>query len=785
MKSILPYIFCLLFIIPTINAQEIEFAGFSWSNTNNFFALSDDGSLCISTDVDTTKGQAFAKVADLNNVTHYVVEATINCNVSNNTYIRLYLMESDTINTDGFYLRMGTNNHSVSLVRSSGDKLIINGSKDFLQKDKYPYHVRAEIDVVHDANGISHFALQSTINTADGEQTEKNDTTYSLKISNPQYMIARVGFSANNRDMAINNIQIERQEPQKPEEPQEPEPSQEPEEQPIANDVFYRGCVVINELMTNPNDELGLPDRQYIELYNTTNNAIDISNWQISVNATLTTIANYILPPDGYVCLCSKSAEADMAKVTAAIATTQKALTLTKNSGRVVLRNAQGKVADYVDYSIDMFGGTFKNDGGWSIERIDPFNISANNNNFVPSVSPQGGTPSARNSVDGSLPDDIAPHILSLIPNATADTLHLALSEPIDTATFRNTFTIDNNEQPLRIASTDDVTLTRFSIALNQPLRRHQIYHVSNIWATDYAGNQITDCIVQTAIAEKAQPKQIVINEIMSTASPTINDYIEIYNPTTDVFNLYDICFGQIKNAQLSSCNRICNYNRLFFPGEYIVVCADSTSLTEAYNVPNKQYIVSNAKFSNLPSEGEVAISNILGEIIDNVPYTEKMHSQLITDTHNVALERIMTNAASDTPQNWTSASALSGYATPTAINSQNRDNKFQPTTNIEQVVRRFSPNADGIDDNMVLSTNFADGEWIATMRIYAPNGVLIATPYNNTPLPVSGELIWNGQNTQGTIMPHGTYIIMVSVWQTGGKKYEWKGTCTIGENER
>lgn len=780
MKGILPHIFSLLAFISTANAQDIEFAGYSWSNADSIFTLSDSGALGISPTASATTARAIAEVDELERVTHWNILANITCNVSNSAYMRIYLSESQTEKPDGFYLRIGTNSRSISLVRSSNNDVIIKGKDGMLPKDNAPFAISVEVSVVRSADGISHFALQSTVESMAGNASEKNDTAYSLKISDPKYMMVEVKFSTNNRGFFINAIETEKQPIESPssEEPQPKEP------QLTADSLFYRGCVVINEIMANPNAELGLPSKQYVELYNTTDSAINITNWLLTINSTSAPIGNCILPPDGYVVVCSKSAEPEMSAIGATV-TTQKALTLTKNSGRVVLRNLHGQVADYVDYNINMYGATFKADGGWSLERIDPFNLSVDVQNFVPSTSEKGGTPSARNSADGTLPDETAPHIVSISSNATGDTLHLTLSEPIDTATFKSTFFINDAEKQLNIVASDDVTLARFSIALSQPMQRHKTYQVSGVEATDYAGNAIVGNVATTAIAEKAMPKQIVINEIMATATPAINDYIEIYNNSEETFDLYDVCFGLIKNEQLSSCNRICNYSRLFFPDDYIVVCADSAALVEAYNVPNKQWIVSNTKFGNLPAEGEVAISNILGEIIDNVPYNEKMHSQLITDTHNVALERILTNAASDASENWTSASALSGYATPTAINSQNRDNRYRPTTNIEQVVRRFTPNADGEDDNMVLSTNFAEGEWIATMRIYTPNGVLIAIPYNNTPLPVSGELIWNGQNTQGATMPYGTYIVLVSVWQTGGKKYEWKGTCTIGEDKK
>ena len=59
------------------------------------------------------------------------------------------------------------------------------------------------------------------------------------------------------------------------------------------------------------------------------------------------------------------------------------------------------------------------------------------------------------------------------------------------------------------------------------------------------------------------------------------------------------------------------------------------------------------------------------GTVIDEVSYTSKWHASSIKDQKGVSLERIDPDAETQSPSNWTSASATVGYGTPGYPNSQ------------------------------------------------------------------------------------------------------------------
>ena len=162
------------------------------------------------------------------------------------------------------------------------------------------------------------------------------------------------------------------------------------------------------------------------------------------------------------------------------------------------------------------------------------------------------------------------------------------------------------------------------------------------------------------------------------------------------------------------------------------------------------------------------------------------MHNPLKRSDHtNVSLERISLTVPTEDESNWTSAAASYHFATPTAPNSQRRDSVATNKAEITIARTVFTPDGDGRDDNLVISTTFTDGLWFATLRIFNAAGDEVACPYNNEALPSTGEILWDGHDSEGSALRPGAYILHISAWQTGGKVKEFKRTCVIGVTKK
>lgn len=173
--------------------------------------------------------------------------------------------------------------------------------------------------------------------------------------------------------------------------------------------------VVINEIMYNPNPGSD-SSYEYIELYNRSSSAIDLSGWSMSVDglqrgltrAASATSTGMILEPGGFALIGDKPSSASAPNIYDGAFYTIPAhsptkLRLTLATGSLTLRNAspwsalvlkddRGTVIDEAAYQ-SSYGG---NDNGKSLERINPAQGGATQANWA--ESPVGGTPNEQNT---------------------------------------------------------------------------------------------------------------------------------------------------------------------------------------------------------------------------------------------------------------------------------------------------------------------------------------------------------------------------------------------------
>jgi len=65
------------------------------------------------------------------------------------------------------------------------------------------------------------------------------------------------------------------------------------------------GEVIINEIMADPSPVIGLPEVEYIELYNVSENSFDLENWTL-INSTTEKPLSGILPAESFVVICDE-----------------------------------------------------------------------------------------------------------------------------------------------------------------------------------------------------------------------------------------------------------------------------------------------------------------------------------------------------------------------------------------------------------------------------------------------------------------------------------------------
>ncbi len=158
--------------------------------------------------------------------------------------------------------------------------------------------------------------------------------------------------------------------------------------------------IVINEIMYNPSGDQGDDDfYEFLELYNNEDYDVDLSGWNFTAGIEFTFGDNVTLAAGGYLVLAkAPDSIEDYYSITGVYGPFDGNL---GNSGELVqLADADGTVADYVEYADVAPWPTGPDGNGPSLELIDP----ADDNSLAESwqaSSDLGGTPGAENSDGG------------------------------------------------------------------------------------------------------------------------------------------------------------------------------------------------------------------------------------------------------------------------------------------------------------------------------------------------------------------------------------------------
>jgi len=155
------------------------------------------------------------------------------------------------------------------------------------------------------------------------------------------------------------------------------------------------GSVVINEVawagsIDNSNDE-------WIELYNTTSQAIDLAGWYVEDDyVDKYVIVSGVIPAKGYFLI--EDSESAVLNISADAVI---GLSLANSGDSLILKNAAGAVID----SVNSGGGAWyfgDNTTKATMERIDPFVLVDSAANFASAVSGNGSTGSSGSAIQGT-----------------------------------------------------------------------------------------------------------------------------------------------------------------------------------------------------------------------------------------------------------------------------------------------------------------------------------------------------------------------------------------------
>jgi hypothetical protein len=423
--------------------------------------------------------------------------------------------------------------------------------------------------------------------------------------------------------------------------------------------------IVINEIMADPDPPVGLPNYEYLELFNRTSIPISLKNWLLEIGTGSETFPDITIAADSFLILTSDEAVIGFSPFGPCIGFGSFSLTNTGTS--IQLKNATGVIIHNVSYTDNWYNDPTKNDGGWSIEQIDPENPCGGEFNWKASVSFLGGTPGSINSVFASNPDNQPPDMMNVSPISNT-VLNVSFSEKVQPGVLSDpaNFNVNNGIGIPSLAtpgSDEKSVILQFDSILS-----------NNIVYTLYFTDTLMDCVGNMLIGDNIdfslyQPGQfgIEINEIMADPDPPVGlpnyEYVELFNKTSYPVSLrgWSLLLGtSLKYLPDISIGA----------GNFLILCPSGT--TTLFAPYGRTAEISGLTVTNTGTS--ISLLDTLHNVISTVTFTDDWYQNSVKADGGWSLEQIDPLNPCGESSNWKASVDASG-GTPGKFNSVNASN--------------------------------------------------------------------------------------------------------------
>lgn len=544
--------------------------------------------------------------------------------------------------------------------------------------------------------------------------------------------------------------------------------------------------MVISEIMADPTPAVGLPAAEYVELHNRLPASCRLEGWKLKIGNTTKSLPAMDLDSAGYAVIIASKYLEDFIEYSPHVYTLS-SLSLADAGQTLILYNADNQVVHSVSYRPKWHSEPIKQEGGWSLEMLDESLPCWGEENWNSSTSPLGGTPGLPNAARTTLADNESPDI-ERITMLDSLTLRLFFTEPVSlTGEPPLPFTLNRSpsspQSPI-ITSVSEVphTFSALDLKLSSPLVEGQVYTVRLTGdLSDCAGNRMrAGSSIECGCPSAPEQGDLIINEVLSHPfDGTDADFIELFNKSSKIIDLKDVKIGSGGDTIPLKTVLASSGGMQLFPNRYCALCKNKKLTQQQYVCPEPLNLL---QCDSLPTynndDGVVFLTDISLQTIDRLQYTEDMHYPKLQTTEGVSLERLSPMVPASNPDNWHSAAATVGFATPGYANSHVISDLEQTETVITPEV--ISPNNDGFEDFAEINLRFPDLDNRLTISIYNARGKLVKHLVNNVLCGNEAQFRWEGLDDQNQLLPSGMYVVMIQYWNLSGQSKRIKRVFSI-----
>ena len=476
------------------------------------------------------------------------------------------------------------------------------------------------------------------------------------------------------------------------------------------------GELVITEIMADPTPSHGLPEREYLEIFNRGSDTLTVKGILLIVGPDTAYLTDGLMVPGERMILCSTGSRTDLLPYGRVMAV--KSFPSLNDAGEVMaLRNPDGSLVHAVSYGPEFLGDGPRSGGGWAAELTDTDNPFNEPYAWAPSSDPSGGTPGRVNSAVLTVADTRCPRVIAAWP-ASAGTVGILFDETVMLA-GAGPWQADGKETEPAVSGdpADRIALAR----LQEELTAGEVITLLiPPQMTDFAGNAPCYNEIRTGLPSDPTPGDIMFNELLPDPAGKGSEYLELYNNSEKVFDLSRLYLAGSSTAAATAFTLI---HRLLLPGGYVALTTGKEDLSARYPCSDEESLFRADRLPVLPDEeGRVILYDRNMNVIDRVDYSSEMHMIFLSGTEGVALEKVSPAFPSDVASNWHSATASCIYGSPGAPNSVLLE-QAAADEGLTLSAGRISPDGDGFEDLISVGVFPGGEENVISVTVFSDRG--------------------------------------------------------------
>ncbi|CAM9909057.1 unnamed protein product, partial [Chrysoparadoxa australica] len=412
----------------------------------------------------------------------------------------------------------------------------------------------------------------------------------------------------------------------------------------------HSGDILITEIMVDPSPSVGLPEVEYVELFNASDKVIQLKSLKLSDASKQVSLPEYEISPGSYVVLSGEITLESGIYVPGLPA-------FDNTADSITVSNINDDIIDQVVYTRDWYGDTEKDDGGYSLELINPQSDCPGIINWKASVSSKGGTPGEINSVFSLDPDIESPTLINYSLSERSITLNF--SERLDSLSLATAnYTIEGIGIKDLVVS--DNYADQVVINFTESPENGRLYQLRVDGPKDCSGNLIEPFTISFGQGRSPKFNDIIITEIMADPDPIIglpnSEYLEIYNRTDELISLKDV---RLKDAT----GEVALPAVTLHSNQYLILVPNGSlnQFAEFHEV------IGVSGWRSLSNQGESLSLFHDQELIFNLDYSDSWHTEEVDG--GISLEMKDINNPCGGANNWSSSISVLG-GTPGEVNS-------------------------------------------------------------------------------------------------------------------